>query len=173
MCIRDRAVQIPLIPNEMASAIIADGCREDKDLAARLSADCGKTVLESSGGAASLPEDVRVFTVQNTADQVHIALPHYEFMDGVLQNAMEALDDEEIVAVSGGEIFATVVTAIGYVCVAIGVAFGGGALTVGACGLLGGLIVATAVTGVAAVVACGTSAGILGKAAREGRLELS
>ena len=145
---RETPAGIPFVPNEVASAIIADACREDKNLAARLGADVGKTVSESSDGAVSLPEGVRVFTVQNTPGLVHVPLPDHRELDAAVHDAARQLTDEEVKMISGGEFFGTVIFAIGGAITAIGTTLGVG-------GFAAFVVGAAVIVGVTAVVAGG------------------
>ena len=81
--------------NEALSAVIADRCRENQDLAASLLSDSRKAV--SNLVNAPVSDNVDISVVQNTPDVVHVALPCYSGLDKDL-----SLSNEELQQVSGG-----------------------------------------------------------------------
>ena len=122
----ERTVQVPMVPNEMASAIIADVCRQDEDWAQRLRTDCKRMITESAGGPVPALDGCDIETVQNTPDTVHVALPAYSMLDAESPRDNEALEDDDLDMVSGGLlIIASIVAALGVVGTAMGVGASG------------------------------------------------
>ena len=68
--------------------------------------DAGKTFTDRG---ASLADEVDVRLAQNTADTVHVVLPCYASFD----TSYSDLTDEQLQAISGGEIIVTILFAIG------------------------------------------------------------
>ena len=148
--------QIPAM-NEVVAALLAGTCAGDQDFRAELQKDAKKTFTDRG---VPLADGIAVRLVQNTADTVHVALPCYESFD----QSFSDLTDEQLRAISGGEIIVTIIFAIGGALTAIGTAVGAGAsaLAVGA-----GVVAAGAGAG---VVASGAAiAGVAGASAT-GRL---
>lgn len=146
--------QIPAI-NELVAALLADTCRRDENFRAEFCKDAKKTFADRG---ASLADEIDVRLVQNTADTVNVVLPCYENFDEAFSN----LTDEQLRAISGGEIFVTLAFAIGGALTAIGTAVGvggAGALTTGA------LVVGAVAAGAGAVGAAAATAGVGGAAA--------
>ena len=119
--------QQSVITNEMAAAVIADKCRQDKGLADRLCRD-SREALESISGTVS--DDVEISVARNTPDLVHVVLPDYKVQKDISANR---LSDEDMRQISGGEIFITTL-----ICVAL-------PLTVGIAGSMA--LVTAAATG--------------------------
>ena len=91
-------------------------------------------------------DGVAINVVQNTASDIHVSLPYYDFVGDPTANFMH---DQELDDVSGGEIIITLFICGGCliggaVAAGLGIA-GSGGLIVG--GVIGGAIAAAAVTG--------------------------
>ncbi len=109
--------------NEVAAALLADTCRRDENFRAELQKDVRKTFADRG---VLLADGMNVRLVQNTADTVHVALPCYDSFD----RSFSDLTDEQLRAISGGEIIVTILFAIGGALTAVGA--GASALATGA-----------------------------------------
>ena len=63
------------LTNEVAAALIADGCRGDKHVAKQVRANCGEAFNDLLGTRG--PDGVDIRVTENTKDTVHVPLPHY------------------------------------------------------------------------------------------------
>ena len=94
---------------EVAAAAVADRCRQDREFMKNLCADPKAALIEASG--KGMPDSMNVAVHHNSADHWHIAIPSaaqaerlgeaFKMMD----DADGTLSDEQLLAVSGGEIF--------------------------------------------------------------------
>ena len=113
-----------MLQKEVISALVADRCRENADLAERMQSDSKSTMDELCG--VVLPADMDVRTVQNTSGLVHVPLPAYKDLpDATTSNV---ITDEDLAALSGGEvIFSAIVIGsivVSAVVVTLGVSVG-------------------------------------------------
>ena len=96
---------------EVAAAAVADRCRQDREFMKNLCADPRAALIEASG--KSVPDSMNVAVHHNSADHWHVVIPSatqaerlgeaFKMMD----DADGTLSDEQLLAVSGGEIFIT------------------------------------------------------------------
>jgi len=89
---KTKAIELPMT-KEIASVVWAEKCLKDKAWARQVHSDPTKTLGREFPG-----EQIR--TVQNTADTLHICVPHYE------TTLDEVLGDEALDGVAGGFSFA-------------------------------------------------------------------
>lgn len=97
-----------MIQKEVISALVADKCREDADFVNRMQSDSKSTMNALCD--SPFPADLNIQTVQNTSGLVHVPLPVYKDLPDV----GDAISDEDLAAVSGGEIilFVGIITTI-------------------------------------------------------------
>ena len=145
---KSTTIQIPAM-NEVVAALLADTCRRDENFRAELQKDARKTFADRG---VLLADGMNVRLVQNTADTVHVALPCYDSFD----KSFSDLTDEQLQAISGGEIIITIIFAIGGALTAVGTAVGAGASALA----VGGAVVGTVAAG--AVAAGAVAAGVGG-----------
>lgn len=103
-----------LVTGEIILAIIADKCRIDDDFLSAMRADCKKALAGIS--EKDIPSDIKINTVQNTSETVHIVLPVYETLDALDMRDYQ-LTEEEMASISGGEILVSVIGFAGAVAV--------------------------------------------------------
>lgn len=87
-----------MIQKEIVSALVADRCRENADLVNLMQSDSKSTMNELCD--KSLPVELDVHTVQNTSGLVHVPLPVYKSLPDI----SDVMSDEDLAAISGGEI---------------------------------------------------------------------
>ena len=114
---------------EVAAAALADRCREDDELSERLREDPKAAISRLSGKA--LPDSTKIVVHCNDPGIWHIAIPTEEQARRFSEahegsNEGDSLTDEQLQAISGGEIW------IGVLIAAVAVGVGGAVAGVGA-----------------------------------------
>ena len=94
--------QVPAITPEMASAVVAEACYRDPEFYRRIRADVRGTVAQCSKEPVS--DAVRVETVQNTPEVVHLVVPNGRLANEAGVELMSRLTDEEMKDIAGGEL---------------------------------------------------------------------
>ena len=109
--------ETPMVSAEMASALVAQACYNDPEFYRRVSADLKGTIAQYTAQYtdAPIPDGVRIETVQNTPDMVHLVLPNRSIIEEAQPEFLTRLSDEQIRSISGGEmVFMMFGTAIVY-----------------------------------------------------------
>ena len=88
------------LAKEVVAAIVADGCRNNKRTAEHLRLDCRRALEDLIG--ARVPDGVNISAAQNTADTVHVPLPHYS--RNLADEVIATMSEAELKQISGGEI---------------------------------------------------------------------
>ena len=102
-----KAPELRITP-EVAAAVIADKCRKDDEFSKSLRGDPRSALIEASG--KSLPDSMNVVVHQNSADHWHIVIPSDAQVEKVgeafkmMDDAGGTLSDEQLLAISGGEV---------------------------------------------------------------------
>ncbi len=138
--------------NEIAGAyILPQLSDEDMDLLRLNSASFLKARL-------GVETEASLSVVSNTEQEVHLALPYYDFVGG---GSAMALSDDDLDAITGGEILISV-------CIACGFGIGAGIATAASASIGVGALVGSVTGGLIGATVLGTSvaAGVRNKAGK-------
>lgn len=147
--------------NELVSIHLASTCAKNGEFMAAMRDDAKAAVLSCLPQGSVIGDDIRVQSVQNTADVMHISVPDYS----VLSQFEEHLTDDQLAKISGGVFeIACVLSVIGCAVAAIFIgSVKASALATATAVTIGAAVVIGATVGFAAVatgIGVGIAAGV-------------